>query len=156
MAKLTITEIQSIPSSLLEEFKQYASMPDASQDSVLQGLLKSALLRVQEYGDRALIQCTARQIATIDEETGILQLYLGGGDVVSVTDTIDGNSVDYEAIAGGKLRVFARGREVEVVFVASPVTGELERCKATVLRYATALFDGDNTEALNSILNEVL
>ena len=157
MARLTISKIEKqIPLSLLEEFKQYASMPDGSRDAVLRGLLQSAILRVQEYGDRALVECTARQIATVDEETGVLRLYLGGGDVESITDTIGGNSVDYEAIAGGKLRVSARGREVEVVFKAKPVPGELERCKATVLRYATALFDGDNTEVLNSILNEVL
>lgn len=142
--------------SLLEEFKQYASMPDGSRDAVLRGLLQSAILRVQEYGDKALLECVAKQVVTVPEDSGVIRLYLGGGDVESLKKTNDGNSVPFDPLPGGKLNVFVRGCEVEVVFRTKPVVGELERCKATVLRYATALYDGENTAALNSILNEVL
>lgn len=142
--------------SLLEEFKQYASMPDGSRDAVLRGLLQSAILRVQEYGDKALLECVAKQVVTVPEDSGVIRLYLGGGDVESLKKTSDGNSVPFDPLPGGKLNVFVRGCEVEVVFRTKPVVGELERCKATVLRYATALYDGENTAALNSILNEVL
>ena len=142
--------------SLLEEFKQYASMPDGSRDAVLRGLLQSAILRVQEYGDKALLECVAKQVVTVPEDSGVIRLYLGGGDVESLKKTNDGNSVPFDPLPGGKLNVFVRGCEVEVIFRTKPVVGELERCKATVLRYATALYDGENTAALNSILNEVL
>lgn len=156
MAKLTILNVeQQIPLSLLEEFKQYAGMPDSSRDAVLRGLLQSAILRVQEYGDKALLKCKARQISEMTE-SGVIRLYLGGGDVEDVKDTIYGISVPYDALPGGKLRILAACSGVEVTFETKPEPGELERAKATVLRYATALFDGDNTEVLNSILNEVL
>ena len=157
MAKLIIVKVEgAAPLSLLEEFKQYASMPDGSRDAVLRGLLQSAILRVQEYGDKALLECVAKQVVTVPEDSGVIRLYLGGGDVESLKKTNDGNSVPFDPLPGGKLNVFVRGCEVEVVFRTKPVVGELERCKATVLRYATALYDGENTAALNSILNEVL
>ena len=156
MAKLTILKVeQPIPLSLLEEFKQYASMPDGSRDAVLRGLLQSAILRVQEYGDMALLECTAKQVAEVPEDSGVIRLYLGGGDVESLKTTNGGNNVAYDPLPGGKLNVFVRGCEVEVVFRAKPEAGELERAKATVLRYATALYDGESTIVLNSILSEV-
>ena len=156
MAKLSIVKIdQAIPLSLLEEFKQYAAVPDGSRDAVLTGLLTTALLRVQEYSDRALVACVAKQVCMVPEDSGVIRLYLGGGDVVSLRTTNGGNNVAYDPIAGGKLNVFVRGCEVEVVFKTKPEVGELERAKATVLRYATALYDGENTIVLNSILSEV-
>lgn len=157
MAYLTIVSVdQGIPQSLIEEFKQYASMPDGSRDAVLVGLLKSAILRVQEYADAALVACTARQVAQLPDGSGTLRLYLGGGEVVSVRRMDGGDSMDFDSLPGGRLSVHGSGCEVEVVFRARPDVGNLERCRATVLRYATALYDGEGTEVLNSILNEAL
>ncbi|MBQ3812882.1 MAG: hypothetical protein II841_04880 [Bacteroidales bacterium] len=157
MAKLTIVKIdQALPLSLLEEFKQYAAVPDGSRDAMLTGLLTTALLRVQEYADTALLACTAKQVLDVPEETGVIRLYLGGGDVESLTTTNDGNSVPYDPLTGGKLNVFVRGCEVEIVFKTRPNPGDLERVKATVLRYATGLYDGEDAGTLGSILNEVL
>ena len=157
MAKLSIVKIdQAIPLSLLEEFKQYAAVPDGSRDAVLTGLLTTALLRVQEYGDRALVACVAKQVCMVPEDSGVIRLYLGGGDVESIRKTNDGNSVPFDPLAGGKVQTLVRGCEVEVVFKTKPEPGALDGAKATVLRYATGLFDGDDTPTLNSILNEVL
>lgn len=157
MAKLTIVKVnQALPLSLLEEFKQYAAVPDGSRDAMLTVLLTTALLRVQEYCDRALVVCTAKQVCTVPEDSGVIRLYLGGGDVESLTTTNDGNSVPYDPLTGGKVQTFKRGCEVEVVFTTKPEPGVLERVKATVLRYATGLYDGEDTGTLNSILNEAL
>lgn len=156
MAQLSIVSVdQGIPQSFLEEFKQYASMPDGSRDAVLLGLLRSAILRVQEYADAALMACTARQTAPVPEGTGVIRLYLGGGEVVGVRRTSDGDAVAYDALPGGRVSVHDGG-EVEITFRTRPDAGDLERCRAAVLRYATALYDGEGTEVLNSILNEVL
>lgn len=157
MAKLTIVKVnQALPLSLLEEFKQYAAVPDGSRDAMLTGLLTTALLRVQEYSDRALVVCTARQVCEVPEDSGVIRLYLGGGDVENLTRTKDGNRVPFYPLPGGKVQTFVRGEEVEATFVTKPEPGALERVKATVLRYATGLYDGEDTATLNTILNEAI
>ena len=67
-----------LPAGWLEPFKQYASVPDDGRDAMLLHLLKSAILRVQEYADRAILRCRVRQTGESDPETGLFRLYLGG------------------------------------------------------------------------------
>lgn len=157
MAKLTITQITgTISSSLLSEFKQYASVPDTTNDTLLTGILKQAILRVQEYSDRALLACSVKQQAAVPMETGIIQLYLGGGEVSSVINMKDGSDVMYNALPGGRLGLYLGGGEVEVTFTVTPAENALEQVKETVFRYATAVYDGEDSGVLGSILNEVL
>ena len=68
MARLDISNIEwngILRGNLLEEFKQYASIPDGSRDAMLLSILKNAILKVQEYGDRALIPCTVTQVCRV-------------------------------------------------------------------------------------------
>ena len=145
-----------LPGVWLEPFKQYASVPDDSRDALLESLLKSAILRVQEYADRALLVCRVRQTGAPDAETGLFRLYLGGGEEVSVALADSGETASYTQKTANLLAVPVYGAPVVVEFTTVKDQAWREQAKPTVFRYATALYDGEPVEALNAILNEVL
>ena len=156
MAKLEIIEIEpNYTENFLEEFRQYASVPDHSRDALLRALLQTAVLKVQEFADRALVRCTVRQTARVPE-SGVFELYLGGGEVSSVRVPSSAWEASYEALAGDKLRISPTGLDAEVVFKAAPQVADLVKLKPTVFRYGTALYDGEDTDVLNRILLECL
>lgn len=151
-----ISKDDKLANAWLEPFKQYASVSDNSRDALLHKLLTTAILRVQEYGDRALIECHCRQTCTADSETGQIRLYLGGGDILSVSYDYGGEEAPYVQKTADLLTVSARRSPVTVDFTTKPSAPWRDEAQATVFRYATALYDGEPVEVLNSILNEVL
>lgn len=156
MAKLEIISIEeAFWDNALEEFKQYASVPDHSRDALLRSLLQTAVMKVQEFADRALLRCTVRQTARVPE-SGRFPLFLGGGEVSSVRVPSSAWTASYDAIADGVLRVSPTGLDAEVVFSTAPKVSDIARLKPTVFRYATALYDGEDTDTLNRILLECL
>ena len=140
----------------LEPFKQYASVSDDGRDALLLTLLRSAILRVQEYADRALFRCRVRQTCRPDAETGQIRLYLGGGEDLSVTYDYDGSEVPYVRNTANLITVQARGSVISVEYTTRTSDSWRDQARPTVFRYATALYDGEPLETLNSILNEVL
>lgn len=156
MAKLEIIEIEpNYTETFLEEFRQYASVPDNSRDALLRSLLNAAVLKVQEFADRALVECTVRQTARVPENNRF-ELYLGGGEVISVDVPSSAWTASYTALPGGILRISPTGLDAEVVFKVSPKEVDLARLKPVLFRYATALYDGEDTDVLNRILLECL
>ena len=160
--------------ALLDEFKMYASVPVEPADSesdtlgprdtMLMSFLRSALLRVQEYADVALVQ-TTYQLTTVVGEDHTVRLY-PGGYVQEVTDE-EGNAISGHYVSGDRIWLDARpGTVVKVTYTTQEVPElsdtplappeDLARLKPTVFRYATALYDGETTEVLNGILNEAL
>lgn len=135
-----------------EAFKQYASVPDDGRDAMLDSMLRSALLRVQEYADRAIVGTNLRLTAKVPDD-GIIVLYEGGGDVTSVTDA-NGQEVAYDPLPGHRIQVAAPGAEVVILYTTSPLEGDTEYLMPAVYRYATALYDGEDQKTLDSILAE--
>lgn len=155
MARLEIVKVEDgFCRSLLEQFKQYASVPDDSRDALLVTLLQTALLRVQESADRALLTCTVRQTSVVPEASGVVPLYLGGGTIQSITGAWR-QPVPYDPLPGAKVQTFVRGQAVEITYVTEPKETDRTELLASVFRYATALYDGEDAAALASILNEV-
>jgi len=138
----------------LEQFKQYASVPDDSRDALLHQLLRSAVLRVQEFADTALATCTYRETVAVPAN-GVVRLYMGGGELVSV-EAQDGTEARYDPLPGGRLQMFFRDREAVITYTTQPEEGDRERLLPTVFRYATALYDGEEASVLNSILREAV
>lgn len=156
MAKLEIIDIvPDYAENFMEEFRQYASVPDHSRDALLRSLVAGAVLKVQEFANRALVECTVRQTARVPEN-GRFELYLGGGEVISVDVPSSAWTASYTALPGGILRISPTGLDAEVVFKASPKEVDLARLKPVLFRYATALYDGEDTDVLNRILLECL
>ena len=156
MAKLEYIEIaENYSANFLETFRQYASVPDDSRDALLLAMLKASVLKVQEFADRALVECTVRQTGIVPE-SGRFQLYLGGGEVISISAPSSPVSPSYDTLAGNLLRVSPTETEVQVVFKVTPKEEDMVRLQPTLFRYATALYDGEDTDVLNRILLEVL
>lgn len=156
MASIEYIELEeNYCANFLEEFKQYASVPDHSRDALLLSLLRTAILKVQEFADRALVKCTVRQTARVPE-SGVFELWLGGGEVVSVSVPLSAWETSWKALDGRRLRVSPTGLDAEVVFRAEPKEADLVKLKPTVFRYGTALYDGEDTDVLNRILLECL
>lgn len=155
MARLEILSVEEgFCRSLLEQFKQYASVPDDSRDALLESLLRTAILRVQESADKAILTCTVRQTSVVPESTGIIRLYLGGGIIKSITGAWR-QFVPFDPLPGGKVQTFVRGQVVEVTFETEPNEADKDNLLPSVFRYATALYDGEDASVLASILNEV-
>ena len=154
---MTRLEVISIVKPLcpdwLEAFKQYASVPDAGRDAMLETLLRSAILRVQEYADRAIVSTNLRLTADAGA-SGIVKLYEGGGEILSVTDE-RGEFVRFDPLPGHRVQLFVRNVPVVIEYQTQPMEGDAEGLKPTVYRYATALYDGEEQAVLDAILAEV-
>lgn len=154
MARLEVIHVEDgFCRGMLEDLKQYASIPDGSRDAMLQRILRNASLRVQEYADRPFLETKLRVTVGVPEGTGIVRLYMGGGDIESCVDAA-GEHVPNDPLADGRLQVFRRGVAVTVTYTTRPTEGDREALYHTVLRYATADYDGATTEELNNILSE--
>ena len=140
--------------SYLEQFKQYASVPDDSRDALLNSLLKAAVLKVQEFANTALAACTCRVTAAVPA-SGIVRLYMGGGDITECVDAA-GEFVRFDPLPGGKVQTFIRKGTVKVTYETVPNEGDRERLLPTVFRYGTALYDGEDPDTLKRILLETL
>ena len=140
--------------SHLEQFKQYASVPDDSRDALLNSLLKSAVLKVQEFANTALVACTCRVTAAVPA-SGVVRLYMGGGDIVGLEDE-NGEQVRFDPLPGGLVQTFIRKGTVKVTYETVPNEGDRERLLPTVFRYGTALYDGEDPDVLKRILMETL
>ena len=140
--------------SYLEQFKQYASVPDDSRDALLNSLLKTAVLKVQESANVAIAACTYQVTAAVPA-SGIVRLYMGGGDITECVDA-DGDFVRFDPLPGARVQTFLRTGYVKVTYQTVPNEGERERLLPTVFRYGTALYDGEDPKTLNQILLEVL
>ena len=138
---------------MLEDLKQYASIPDDSRDAMLQRILRNAALRVQEYADRPFLETTLRLTAEVPAGTGIVRLYMGGGDISGCTDAA-GDFVRFDPLPGGRVLCYQRGIPVTITYTTQPSEGDREALYHTVLRYATADYDGAETQELNAILSE--
>ena len=154
MARLEYISI-SAPAiaGMLEDFKAYASIPDDGQDTYLLKLLRNAVLRVQEYADRAIVECELRVTVQVPAATGIVKLYLGGGNVSSCKNE-RGEDVPYDNLTEGRLATFVRDGSVTVQYTTVPNAADRDALLQTALRYATADYDGAETAELNRILTE--
>lgn len=154
MARLEVIHVEDgFCRGMLEDFKQYASIPDDSRDAMLQHILRNAALRVQEYADRPFLETQCRVTAAVPEGTGVVRLYMGGGDITGCTDAA-GEFVPFDPLPGGRVLVYRRGIAVAITYTTRPTEGDREALYHTVLRYATADYDGAETQELNHILTE--
>lgn len=135
----------------LEQYKAYASVPDDSRDEMLYGILRRAMLAVQEASDVAMLPCRLELRITDVHAGDVIRLYQGGATVVSVTG-VDGTAVtDY--IQNGNLIVLPYGcRQATVVYDNEVILAEAERLTPVVWELATAIYDGEDAKAQAQIL----
>lgn len=148
MIELNIIEKADTPAEWLEQFKAYASIADNSQDSLLQAILSKAVLSVQQKADRSLIACTF-ELSEDEIEDNAVRLYQTVSQVVSVRGK--GAELYWEP-RGHSLRVY--GDSVTVVYKTEPRAGDIDDLLPIVYQYATALYDGEDSKTLASILSQ--
>lgn len=136
----------------LEQFKQYASVPDNSRDALLEGCLKRAMMEVQSYADVALLPCVFKMTVTGIRKGESVKLYRGGAVVESVKD---GNGEDVSYTQSGSRLVFDRAQEDIVVNYRNAVShSEFDRLQPVVWQYAVGLYDGEDPRTLANILKQ--
>ena len=119
---------------------------------MLSGLLRRAALVIQEYADASVLACSFLLYSDSVEDRSV-RLYQTVAEVVSVQDA-DGEKVPYR-LEGRTVVLRQDVGEVTVEYRTAPVSGEQERLLPVVLRYATALYDGQDNTELVKIIQEI-
>lgn len=134
-------------------FKQYASVADNSRDAVLLALLRTAFGRVQEAADTSLIPSTLEVSVNGGEECiSSVRLYQHVSEIEFVHD---GAGRDVEYTLDGRMMLLPLCPHSVTIRYKTCVDGaSAEQLLPVVMRYATALYDGETTETLNAILHE--
>lgn len=148
MIDLDIIERGTIPAEWLDGMKAYASISDGSQDAWLRICLNRAVLTVQEKADRSLVACTLR--VSDEDAMGGVRLYQSVKDIVSVTD---GRGVEHEFSQDGRM-IYTMTEKAVVTYTTEPVQGDIDSLLIVVYQYATALYDGQDSRTLASILEQ--
>ena len=148
MIELTIIEKADTPAAWLEQFKAYAGIADNAQDLLLQAILSKAVLSVQQKADRSLIACTI-ELYEDEVEGNAVRLYQSVSQVVSVTH--EGNGVAYSFIGR---KVYVAHSPVTVTYKTEPYLADIDTLLPIVYQYATALYDGEDSKTLASILSQ--
>ena len=149
MITLNIIERAELPAGWLEQMKSYAAVADGAQDSLLHSLLLRAVLRVQELADKSLLACTF-ELHEDEVEDNTVRLYQTVSEVISVSTPV-GHRLYWEPRANG-VRVY--DSSVVVVYRTEPRDVDIDDLLPVVFQYATALYDGQDTKTLASILSQ--
>lgn len=136
----------------LEQFKQYASVPDDSRDGILQKLLRSAMLTVQEFSDVAMLPCKIELSATNVRRGEAVKLYQGGHEVLAVADE-SGEPVPYTQ-EPGQLRIQKHCDYLTVIYRNRVIPPQAEKLLPICLELATAIYDGEDTKVQCAILKK--
>ena len=135
----------------LADFKAYANITGTDKDAQLQSVLTQAVIRVQEYADRALLPCTI----TIDAEGAQAQLWQPIISAVNhVVDMDSGDDVVADCVAKGTTLFFPRPGVWKVTYTTQPVSSDVKRLLAYVWEMAVAMWDG-NTEEETKVYNRI-
>lgn len=149
MVSLEIISMQEPAAEWLQELKSYASVSDDAQDSLLRSLLTRACIRVQEMSDRSVLACTLR---LHEDEVGdnTVRLYQTVSEVIEVTSA-EGHRQYWEP-RGRSIRVYSN--TAVVTYTTEPKEGDIRSLLPVVYQYATALYDGQDSRTLASILTQ--
>lgn len=151
MVSLEIIENAKPSAEWLEQFKQYASIADNAQDSLLNALLLRACLRVQEMANKSILACTF-ELHEDEVEDNAVRLYQTVSEVVSVQSPV-GHGLYWEP-RGRSIRVYEPS--VVVTYRTEPRQTDIDNLLPMVYQYATALYDGQDSRTLASILTQCL
>lgn len=148
MIELEIIERNDVPAGWLTGFKAYASVADDSQDMLLESLLLRSILRVQEMADKSILGCRFRLMEN-EVQNGVVRLYQTVKTIDKVMDA-EGNDIRWTKAN----RVISCGAVDNVVieYTTEANEGAIYELMPVVYQYATALYDGQDSRTLATIL----
>lgn len=149
MVKLRVIEQGAPTDGALNMLMKYAAVFDEGQKEILSSCLVRAMDMVQRTADVALLPGRWRIVAS--EYNGEIKVYMGG-TVESVSGR-HGEAIPFRQYGD---KVFVSGDYAEVVFTTEVDPAQYDILLPVVLKYATALYDGEGAVVLNSILKEAM
>ena len=150
MIQLKTIECAEINREQLVAFKQYASVPDDTRDALLKILLHTAMKQVQKSADKSLLPGTFEVTCSERDTNDAVRMYQTVSEVLSVTDG-NGAALDYTR-NGAYVQPNKFTDTVIIRYRTAPVLPDADALLPVVLQYATALYDGESTDTLSSIL----
>ena len=155
MIQVRILECKDPLADHLEQFKQYASVPDDSRDGILQKMLKRAMLAVQESSNVAMLPCKIEVMLAPVWPGDTIRLYQGGKTIISVKDS-QGEDLAY-AREGDVIKILETHKAwstAVVVYQNEVIVPEAEKLQPVVWQLATAIYDGEDASVQNAILRQ--
>lgn len=149
MVRLKVIEIAKPGEGAVSMAMQYAGVSDEGQKAILESCLVRAFDIVQKYANKALLPGRWRVTAT--DYAGEVKVYMGG--TVEYVSGREGERIPFRQYGEA---VVLSGDYAEVVFSTEVNEAEYDALLPAVLKYATALYDGEDAVVLNSILKECL
>lgn len=153
MIQLSVKELGSPTEAQLASFKAYLASNGAETDAQLTALLRAAMVAVQEWEDRSLLDETIVLIhAHRADPRAPIRLYRSVDTIVSVKDQ-DGNALSYTRM-GNLLTIEGAARNVEVEYKTKATEQIQASLEDKVFRLAAAKYDGETPQIINKILME--
>lgn len=149
MVKLRVIEQAKPTDGALDMLAKYAAVSDEGQREILSSCLVRAMDMVQRTADAALLEGRWRIVAS--EYNGEIRVYMGG-----MVESVSGRHGDAIPFTQCGDKVFVSGDYAEVVFATEVDPAQYDILLPVVLKYATALYDGEDAVTLNSILKEAM
>ena len=149
MVKLRVIEQGAPTDGALMMLMKYAAVFDEGQKEILFSCLVRAMDIVQRTADVALLPGRWRIVAS--EYNGEIKVYMGG--MVENVSGRQGEAISFKQYGD---KVFVSGDYAEVVFTTEVDPAQYDVLFPVVLKYATALYDGEDSVELNSILKEAM
>ena len=149
MVKLRVIEQGKPTDGAMNMLMKYAAVFDEGQKEILSSCLVRAMDMVQRTADVALLPGRWRIVAT--EYNGEIKVYMGG--LVESVSGRQGEAIPFKQYGD---KVFVSGEYAEVVFTTEVDPAKYDVLFPVVLKYATALYDGEDSVELNSILKEAM
>ena len=154
MIRLDIIECAEPQKAQLDMLKQYASVPDNSRDALLKLPLTRAMKTVQDTAGKSLLPCKLKLTVSerAREDGNVIKLYHTPDEIISVNSGED-DDIGFTR-DGNLLLLSAYAETVIVTYKTRPDPAQADSLFAVVLQYATALYDGADTEQLAQILSQ--
>lgn len=149
MVKLRVIEQGAPTDGALMMLMKYAAVFDEGQKEILSSCLVRAMDIVQRTADVALLPGRWRIVAS--EYNGEIKVYMGG--MVENVSGRQGEAIPFKQYGD---KVFVSGDYAEVVFTTEVDPAQYDVLFPVVLKYATAIYDGEGAVVLNSILKEAM
>jgi hypothetical protein len=149
MVKLRVIEQGAPTDGVLMMLMKYAAVFDEGQKEILSSCLVRAMDIVQRTADVALLPGRWRIVAS--EYNGEIKVYMGG-----MVESVSGRQGEAIPLKQYGDKVFLSGDYADVVFTTEVDPAQYDVLLPVVLKYATAIYDGEGAVVLNSILKEAM
>lgn len=138
---MIIKDIQDSSILTLERLKAYANIVDGLHDDELRAVLRSAAMRVAQYADVALLECTIVDISA----KGEMQLWMPPVVSFTVMDE-DGEDITSRCVLVGNILRMPYFGIKTVTYTVGPEEATVEQYAPLVWQMAVAMYDGNTDE----------